>query len=446
MRAQPGQVPASVSPARRLAFDVLTDVERGRALSERLARPDVEALDGRERAFLHELVLGSLRLRGRLDHALQPRLDRPLAQVDADVRRLLRLAAHEILHLRVPDRAAVSQAVELARVVSPRAGGFVNAVLRGLARAGAPIAPDAERDPLAWLVHVGSLPVWLAERWLDRLGPELARARAAAMAETPPVVLRVCADDEPARARRAAAGLELHALNVPGAWRVASGDVAGMQRAGLVYVQDMGSQLVALLAADARAPLLDACAAPGGKTLLARERLGASARIVALERAPRRVTALRGLLRAFQANDVHVVHGDGLRPPFHGHFRCVLLDAPCSGLGTLARNPDLRWRLGPEEPVRQAARQSRLLHALAHLVAPGGRLVYSVCSLEHEENEGVVTPFLAARPDFEVDTELPAWAKPFADGPWLRTRPERDGGDGFFAAVLRRRQGPTSDG
>ncbi len=431
--------PAPASAARLLAFQVLTDVERGRALSERLARVDVETLDTRERGFLHELVLGSLRLRGRLDHALQPRLDRPLGQVDADVRRLLRLAAHEILHLRVPDRAAVSQAVELARVVAPRAGGFVNAVLRALAREGAPPAPDRRREALAWLVQVGSLPAWLAARWLHALGAELACARAEAMAQTPPVGLRLTPASGDTHARATAAGLELSALPVPGAWRLASGDTTALQRDGLIYVQDMGSQLVAHLAADGGTPLLDACAAPGGKTLLAHERLGADACVVALERAPRRLGALRGLLRTFHAEDVHVVSGDGLRPPFRAGFRCVLLDAPCSGLGTLARNPDLRWRLGPEEPVRQAARQARLLHALADLLGPGGRLVYSVCSLEPEETEGVVAPFLAARRDFEIDTELPAWTRPFADGPWLRTLPERDGGDGFFAAVLRRR-------
>src|SRR5687767_12346448 len=179
------------TPARRLAFRILGEVERaGPTLGDRLAAPDVLALDTRERAFLHELLLGTLRRRGEIDHALAARLDRPLARLEAPVLAALRLGAYQVLRLRVPDRAAVSESVELARSASPRAAGFVNAVLRTLSREGAPPLPDAGQDPLAWLTTGGSLPRWLAERWLARLGAERAVRRARALLDPPPVFFR----------------------------------------------------------------------------------------------------------------------------------------------------------------------------------------------------------------------------------------------------------------
>ena len=160
------------TPARLLAFRILAENEQGGALlAERMAARDVEALDRRERAFLHELVLGTLRSRGRLDHALARVCDRPLGEIDGPTRNALRLGAYQVLRLRVPDRAAVSESVDLVRAASPKAGGFVNAVLRRLAREGAPPEPDPVRAPLEWLTTIGSLPPWIAERWLDHVGP-----------------------------------------------------------------------------------------------------------------------------------------------------------------------------------------------------------------------------------------------------------------------------------
>lgn len=429
----------TATPARALALAVLADVESGAPLlAERLAQPDVAGLDPRERGLLHELVLGTLRRRGALDHALAPLVERELAGLDAPVLRILRLGAHQLLHLRVPARAAVSQSVELARASAPRASGFVNAVLRRLAREGPPAWPDARRDPLAWLTSAGSLPAWLAARWLERLGPAAAIARAQALAQPAPLALRLNPRRPDVGARLDAAGVSLRPLGVPGSFEATSGDAGALAREGLVYVQDQGSQLVAHLAAAGGAPLLDACAAPGGKTALAADVLGPAALIVAADASPRRLRSLAELLARWGAPEVRMVAADGRRPPFRGAFRTLLVDAPCSGLGTLARHPDLRWRAHPGDPARHAARQRALLGALAPLVSPGGRLVYAVCSLEREEGAEVVDAFLAARPDFCAETALPAWSARFKDGPWLGTRPERDGGDGFFVAVLRR--------
>lgn len=423
--------------ARRLALAVLLDVDgRGPTLGDRLAAPDVEALPPRERAFLHELVLGTLRRRGVLDAAIAPLVSKPLDELDAPVRAVLRLAAHQVLHLRVPDRAAVSEAVDLAKERAPRGAGFVNAVLRRLAREGPPVEPDPQRDPLAWLTTAGSLPAWLAERWLARLGAADAIARARALSAEPPVTVRLNPRHADAAARAAAAGISLEPRTVTGAFRVADGRVQELAGAGVLLAQDEGSQLVAHLAA-APGRTLDACAAPGGKATLVADLVGSEGTVVAGELQPARLRTLAALVARWGAPNVRVVAADGLRPPFRGGFDTVLLDAPCSGLGTLSRHPDIRWRVAPADLTRHAKRQGALLDALSQVVRPGGRLVYATCSSEPEENEEVVARFLERRRDFHV-TPLPDWAEPFRDGPYARTRPETDGGDAFFAAVLAR--------
>jgi len=426
------------SPARLLAFRILSENERGGALlAERMAAHDVEALDRRERAFLQELVLGTLRSRGRLDAALAGVSDRPLAEMDGPTRAALRLGAYQVLRLRVPDRAAVSESVDLARAAAPRAAGFVNAVLRRLAREGAPPEPDAVQDPRQWLTTIGSLPDWLAERWLARLGAAEAVARARAFEGVPPTVVRLNPRMTDAAARVAQAGITLEPLRVPGAWRATGDAPMALVAAGVVYVQDQGSQMIAHLAArDGR--VLDACAAPGGKSTLLADLGGPRTCVIAADVSPRRVRTLATLARRWGAATVHALAADARRPPFTRAFDSVLLDAPCSGLGTLGRNPDIRWRSRPGDLARHSERQREMLDAVAGLVAPDGTLVYATCSLEPEENEGVVTPFLDASPAF-VTAALPEWADAFASGPFARMLPEREGGDGFFAARLVRR-------
>jgi 16S rRNA (cytosine967-C5)-methyltransferase len=426
------------SPARLLAFRILSETERGGALlAERMAAHDVEALDRRERAFLHELVLGTLRSRGRLDHALARASARPLAELDEPTRNALRLGAYQVLRLRVPDRAAVSESVDLVRAAAPKAAGFVNAVLRRLAREGAPKEPDPVAAPREWLTTIGSLPEWLADRWLARLGPAGAVARARAFEEIPPTVVRLNPRIADGAARVAAGGIVLEPLRVPGAWKATGEAPHALVAAGVLYVQDQGSQMIAHLAARA-GRVLDACAAPGGKSTLLADLGGASVCVIAADVSRPRVRPLALLARRWGADTVHVLAADARRPPFARAFDSVLLDAPCSGLGTLGRNPDVRWRARPADLARHAERQREMLDAAAALVGPEGTLVYAACSLEPEENEGVVSPFLEARPEFRAET-LPDWAAPFASGPFARTLPERDFGDGFFAARLARR-------
>jgi 16S rRNA (cytosine967-C5)-methyltransferase len=424
--------------ARSLAYHVLRDLDAGGVtLADRLAAPEIEDLSPRDRAFLHELVLGTLRLRGALDFALAPLLARqPLDQLDPAVRTVLRLGAHQVLHLRVPDRAAVSESVDLARAAAPRAAGLVNAVLRRLAREGAPVPPDPETDPLGWLTTAGSLPRWLAERWLQRLGPEAAVARGRALLVAPPAVFRLNPRVPDAMERIASAGVTPVPLTVPGAWLASGGSPQDLASSGVLYLQDQGSQLVGHLAHGGHLTL-DACAAPGGKSTLLADANGPGAIVVAAEASPRRAQTLGALVRRWGAPGIRVVAADGLRPPLVAAFDRVLIDAPCSGLGTLGRHPDIRWRARPADLAHHAARQGALLRSLAPLVRPGGTLVFATCSTEPEENEGVVAPFLEAHPDFTV-ARGPQWADAFADGSFYRTRPERDGGDAFFAARMTR--------
>ncbi|MCM2254811.1 MAG: hypothetical protein NDJ94_03980 [Vicinamibacteria bacterium] len=425
------------TPARRLAHRVLLAAEQvgGSSLSTLLNTPESERLDARDRGFLHELCAGSLRRQGTIDAALVAQLDRPLARLDPPVRAALRLGAYQLLFTRVPPRAAVSESVELA---PGRGRGFVNAVLRALARSGAAAEPDPVADPRSWLTRTGSLPDWLAERWLQRLGPERAVARARAQLGVPPVHFRL----NPARAAEHAAALEAlcpRPLPIAGAFEATAGDAQPWSERGVIYLQDAGAQLVARLAATpGRA--LDACAAPGGKSLLLAD---AGARlVVAAEAAAPRARTLRQLVARWGAAErVRPVQADGTRPPFKpGSFDTVLVDAPCSGLGTLGRHPDIRWRVTAADLPRQAARQASLLAACAPLVVPGGLLVYATCSTEPEENEDVVAAFLAARADYALEP-APEWAAPFAEGDHVRATPEGHGTEAFFAALLRRRAG-----
>jgi 16S rRNA (cytosine967-C5)-methyltransferase len=422
------------SPAREHALAVLLAVARGRSsLADALALPGRGSLPERERDLLHELVLGTLRRRGALDHALAPHARRPLDEVTPGVLEALRLGAYQLLFTRVKPHAAVSEAVELARSVEPRAAGFANAMLRGLQRTGAAPEPDPALDPLAWMTTAGSLPAWLAERWLRFAGREAALARARAFLEPPPTHFRVHPRAADAADALHAAGVVSRELDVPGALELASGRLAPLAARGVVYVQDAGSQLVARLAA-VEGRVLDACAAPGGKALLLSD-LGA--RVVAAEVSTRRLRTLARQRERWGARDLAVVGADGRRPPFRSTFDAVLVDAPCSGTGTLGRKPDVRWRLAPEDIPRHALRQRELLARLSRLVRPGGILVYATCSLEPEEGEEVVAAFLRSSTAFLPD-ELPPWAAAFRDGDYLRKDPARHGGDGFFAARLRR--------
>ena len=454
-RPAPGRG-GSPTVARLVAARVLDRVESARAYAD-LALHAVlhdDRLSLRDRAFATELVYGTLRWRGRLDYALSACCDRPLPLLEPAVLTLLRLGAYQLLFLDVPPRAAVDESVRCAQAMGwARASGLVNAVLRQLARKQETLTfPELATDPLAHLVHALSLPEWIAQRWLDALGPVEAAALAQAANETPPLTARA----NPLLTTREALLAELSprwrdvklASHAPLALSLGHGVDPGSDlafREGRFTIQDEASQLVVeLLDPRPGEHVLDVCAAPGAKTSAIAERVGASGLVVACDRNQRRLDLVGRAVRRLALTNVHLAHADGTQSLAQlpgAPFARVLVDAPCSGLGTLRRNPDARWRLRPEDPASLAETQRALLENSAREVMAGGALVYSTCTLLPEENEAVVAAFLAQHSEFSLTprAQLPATVRPFveADG-LMRTWPQRHGMDGFFAARMTR--------
>ena len=440
-----------VSPARRTAFEVLRRVEERRGEpASLLADPRYRSLSSADRDLAMEIVFGVLRWRGSLDWVLAHHASRPVAELDSAIRLALRIGLYQIRHLdRVPERAAVDESVRLAETYGAARGkGLVNAVLRSVLRQpGAPAFPAREADPVGYLSTALSHPRWLAERYLERLGLERAEARCLAQNRTPPLHLRVSARIEVAAAREALAreGVETGGVvEAPRCLRVLSGPLFESQllARGLVFPQDAGSQLVPLLLQVQRSDrVLDVCAAPGGKATAMSE-LALGGTVIAVDSRRRRARLLRAISERLQAENVRPVVADGRRLPFETSFDRILLDVPCSSLGTLRRNPDVRWRVEASDLEPLAALQLELLRSSSRLLTESGRLVYATCSTEPEENEQVVESFLSEAPGFlRVDAapSLPEPARHLADADgFFRTSPEQDDMDGYFAAILVR--------
>ncbi len=425
---------------RPLAARVLAEVEDG-AWSDRLLQARAARLDdARDRGLFHTLVLTTLRWQGALDARLAPHVTGGLARLAPVVRAVLREAAAEALVLGHVVPIAVDAAVDAVRAAgAPRAAGLVNAVLRRALADGAPL--DAQL----------TLPEWLVARWSARYGAALDTLVAALNA--PARAFAIARPDRgpraDLRARLAASGVATEpALRHPWGLHVVHGVIAAAPEfaRGDVLLMDEAAALVGLLAQPTGdGPVADLAAAPGGKTALLAQLTGAP--IVALEFDAARARRLAAFVRARAARPerVAVVRADARVPPLPGgRFDTVLLDAPCSGTGTLRRRPEKRWRLAPGDIDACAARQRAMLDAAADLVAPGGALVYSVCSLEPEEGRDLVAAFLAARPAFAAHDPAEILG-PAAEGlvegdpPLLEIRPDVGGMDGFVAARLVRR-------
>jgi 16S rRNA (cytosine967-C5)-methyltransferase len=442
-----------------LALRVLQRVEESGAYADLALHAALakSRLEPRDRAFTTELVYGTLRFRGRLDFLLARVTGRPLARLEHGIVQVLRLGAYQLVFCdRVPDAAAVSESVRLAHAAGVgRAAGLVNASLRRLARERDAISlPTLASDAIAHFVDTLSFPRWLAERWIAAYGADAAAALANALNATPPRTLRV----NRLRIERDALLAELQQrFPLATACRFAPdgvtlgrrGDPAGDPafQDGQMTVQDEASQLVIeLLDPQPGERVLDACAAPGAKATAIAERVGNAGQVIALDRNERRLgLAARDAARLGLGNlrvllaDASATEIDGLDD---APFDRILVDAPCSGLGALRRNPDARWRVQPEAIAQLAAVQRAILGAVSKRLRPGGTLVYSTCTLTPEENDDVVEWLLEQAPELwrNPASVLPTSLRPLVGSDAvLRCWPQHHDTDGFFAARLERR-------
>ena len=410
------------------------------------------ALEPREVALATELTYGSLRWQLQLDRALAAHSDRALEDLDEPVRVALRLAAFELLHHgKVPAHAAVNEAVELAKELKAgRAAGFVNAVLRKLAETRAPPPPPSrEVDPVGHVAALTAHPRWMIERWSRWLGPSEAEKLAEANQQQAAAVVRVAR--RRGTPRQAQEALQKSGIDSrpgkysPDALILASGappalDLEGHAQ-GLFQAQDEAAQLVSRFAApDRSARILDACAAPGGKACHLAE-IADQGSVLAVDLHARKASAIAETARRLGLDNVEARAADVTVPipdaPLES-FDLVLLDAPCSGLGTLRRHPEVKLRRTPEDVDRLAQLQTRLLASVQRYVRPGGLLVYALCTLTPEECDEQVQRFLAAFPQFRIERPPAGFPADCLDRDFLRTLPHRTGTDGFFAARLRR--------
>jgi 16S rRNA (cytosine967-C5)-methyltransferase len=466
-----------VTAARRAAFDVLRRVEsEGAYAGNALASNRYDDLTREDHALAQELTLGVLRWQGQLDFLIEQYANRSLDKLDPEVVIALRLGLYQLRNLsRIPPHAAINESVNLVKEEKKAsAAPLVNAVLRAAQRNRA--LNFHIKDPLERLAIETSHPSWLVRRWLDRFGEEETRALALSNNNAPRTVFRVNTESASQEATRA--WLEEHGIKTrkselaPGAEIVETGSLPPEPvREGWIYLQDEASQLVAHLIADCgsriadlkrevpfkspfRIPhsafrLLDLCAAPGSKAMLLASLLPEDSLVVAGDLHLHRLRTMKELDSRFGMTRINPVQLDAAGPlpfPQPASFDCVLVDAPCSGLGTLNRNPEIKWRMSVEKIRDLAALQDRLITSAAGQVRVGGLLTYSVCSTEVEEGEEVIARFRQNHPEFRDLTRERLTALGLDPMPLLtpsfgaRTFPHRQGTEGFFVCVLWRRR------
>lgn len=444
---------------RRIALQVLVRVEKGGAFANRAldsALREAGRLEPRDVALATELAYGTLRRQVFIDHALAHFSRQPLGELDHDTRALLRLGAHQLLHLRMPTHAAVNETVELAKEIRQgRPVKYVNAVLRALARERANVlVPPASVDPAGHLSITESFPRWLAERMVDELGFDAAQRFLHAMNQPAPVTVRanVRRGDRASVTQALKAQTGLDAL--PTRWSPsgltltdASASVALLRpEEGLWQAQDEAAQLVGFYAAPRPGQtVLDACAAPGGKTCHLAELMNDEGRVDAIDVHAGKIREIEDGARKLGLQSIHAQAADASRPlPFapEGGYDLILADVPCSGLGTIRRHPELKLRRTLDDVKSLAELQARILDNLAGYVRPGGVLCYSVCTFTREEGPLQVQRFLERHPEFVRErpagggVDWDALLQPNGD---LALDPHHHGTDAFYAARLVRR-------
>lgn len=407
--------------------------------------------DARDRGFITELAYGTVRWRGRIDWMLEQVSTRRLDTLTPWIRNILRLGVYQIAMLdQVPDAAAIHESVSLAKRYGHRGtAGFTNAVLRAVSKNYKTFRyPDVSEDPAGHAAVLYSYPRWMVERWLKRYGLEAVLALCDAGNRTPPVTVRIRGigvDAAALAARWRDAGIEAE----PGRYLDdfmtlrGAGDVTELEayRRGWIQVQDESAGLaVRLLDPQPGETIVDLCGAPGGKTVYAADRMGDRGRVLTVDVSLPRLRRVRENVERLGLTSVSSVIADGRTIALRTPADRVLVDAPCSGLGTIARRAELRWRRTPEDTDHIRSVQKALLAHSAELVKPGGVIVYSTCTIEPEENEAIVSDFCARHPAFRLDPPS-VWPDALAgvmdaEG-FVRTLPSVHGIDGSFAARLR---------
>ena len=441
-----------VSPARSAAFDILLRVSKHDSYAAELLHSErCTDLSLSDKGLTTELVMGVLRWQSALDSAIGKWSSQRITKLDPEVLIALRLGAYQLGWLdRIPLHAAIHESVELVNSARKRsAAPFANAVLRRLSEVREKITPVSIRSASegSTLACVSAHPQWMVERWISKFGLEHARLICEHDQSVPVTTIRL--RDSMAEERLQSDGVTLG----PGLWltnarRVLAGDVTSKSayQQNLIAIQDEASQLIAALVGDG-GYILDCCAAPGGKSWAMADRNPHST-IVAIEVHGHRANLLK---KRVTAPNLRVINADTRRLPISAQFNRVLVDAPCSGTGTLARNPEIKWRLTPEDIADLRARQTAILQSAMERVAVHGRLIYATCSLEHEEGEDVIENALRKNTAFRIvsiDSVLNQLAErgelalpnlqSMTCGDFLRTVPGVHNCDGFFAAVLER--------
>jgi 16S rRNA (cytosine967-C5)-methyltransferase len=423
-----------VTPARRVAYTVVRRVFEQGAYGDRAFRAESDGLEGRERALAMQLAYGAVQRKATLDYIIERLASRPVVRLDPPVRAALRLGLLQLLFLDgIAEHAAVYESVELAKAGSASGAKLVNAVLRRAVREGRALLEGLDDAAPEGAAILHSVPRWLAEQWWRELGPDEARALLRQVNEPPESALRVntlvtarpaVAERLPVAARSVSELPEALVLDEPF-------DVEGsdLWRAGAVMAQSRGSMRIArVLDPQPGERILDMCAAPGAKTTHIAALLHNTGEVVAVEHHAGRAAALERTRTRMRAKCVRVEVGDAALPRPGELFDRVLLDPPCSGLGTLQSRPDIRWRASPESIADLAGLQRRMLEAAAATTAPSGVLLYSICTISDREGAELIDDFLRDHDDFQAEERT-------------QLLPHRDGTDGFFSARLRRTAG-----